>query len=138
MRLYEIAGQYRQLCDLIETAEGGEAPDELDNSIAESLIGLSDSLEHKSRSIVSLIRELVLQADGIAEESKRLATLAKVKRNAADRLKTYLLECCLTAEIAAMDLGIAKLRVQKATRPSISWDRDDPIPEEFQRWTVSL
>ena len=135
MKLYEIAREYRDLCDALEANESGE----LAEDTASRFAGLSDALEVKARNIVGLIRELKLQSDAVADESKRLMVLSQTKKNAADRLKAYLLENLVAAGVQKMDVGIAKLGVQKASRPSIAWARDgEPMPEEFERVVHSL
>lgn len=134
MRFYEIAREYRELCSELEDSESGELTEE----VAAKFAGLSDGLEKKARAIVSLMAELNAEAKAAAEESKRVAAIAKSKTNAAERLRAYLLECLQNAGIQKIDVGIAKLSVQKASRPSIRWVKEEPIPEEFERWAVAL
>ncbi len=134
MKLYEITREYRELCDSLELAESGEVPE----GTADLFAGLCDRLDAKAKAIVCLIRELSSESDAVKSEAQRLSALAQIKANSAARLKAYLLECLLAAKIDSMDVGVAKLRVGKAPRPSISWPDDKPIPEAFAKQTVSL
>jgi len=133
VKLFLIAAEYRAIADALEASDGDNVA-EMEAAFAATC----DELQVKATAIVGLIRELQTEADAIKAEAARIAKLASAKQNAADRLKHYLLQCLQAAEIQRLDVGIAKLSVQRAPRPSISWETGADIPEPFQRVKVEL
>lgn len=69
----------------------------------------------------------------------RLKQRAEAKENAAKRLKADLLAVMQATNIPKLDVGIAKLCVQQASRPSIRWlDESRPPPVGLAKVTVTL
>ena len=131
--LYDIAAEYRALAAALEES-GAECSPEIDQQLA----ALEGDLHDKARSIVGLIREYQTESDAIKAEADRLAALARSKSNAADRLKAYLLTHLSGLGVSKLDVGIAKLSVQRAARPSIRWDSAAEMPPAYTRTKVEL
>ncbi len=135
MKLYEIADSYRKLAEALESG-----PSEITPEMEAAIAAMEGDLETKCRNVVGLVRELETESEAIAKESSRLAQLADSKANAAKRLRDYLKRCLENAGVWKLDVGIAKIGIQKASRPSIVWDylNFGQVPEEFRRIKIEL
>ena len=87
LKLYEIANEYRRLADQLEAAD---TPEEMRQTIIDTLESLDGDFEDKAEGIVALIAENNATIGAIEDEIDRLR--AKVYRfyNQNDSLKRYL------------------------------------------------
>ena len=135
MHLYQIPGEFRRLMQEIEdTPEGGVI-----THLSDQLDALDGALEDKARWRVALIREKELEADAIKQEISRLRQLLASKESMATRYKSELMIALQEIGVQKLDVGIAKIGIQKASRPSIRWTRGmDELPAVFVRTKTEL
>lgn len=133
IHLYDLPAHFRAIADELDALDGEPTPELLDR-----LNALEGTLEEKARWRVALIREREAEADAIKQEVARLKKMAEAKENAAKRLKDDLLGVMQAIGVPKMDVGIAKIGVQQASRPAIAWAREEPIPAGYQRVKVEL
>lgn len=133
MKLYEIAAGIRATLDRADLETGELSPDAFAD-----LDVLALNLDAKIDGLCGLLRELQADADAARVESKRLAELARVRENHADRLKAYLLDCLRAAGLARHETPTFKIW-QQANPPSYVCVVTDPreLPPELQRVTVA-
>ena len=133
LRLYELADAYERIAEaLIEN--GGELTAEL----AVDLDAIEGAFEAKVERVALYVRNLLATADAADAEAARLAVLARSRRQAADGLKGYLMAQLDRVEKPKVETPLIVVRIQKNSRPSIQWPDTLPIPEGYQRVTVSL
>lgn len=142
MHLYQIPGEFRRLMEAEEEFAGleltGENVDRWAVLQAE-ISALVGTLEEKARWRVALIREREAEADAIKQEISRLRQLMTWKENAAARYKAELMATLQELGSPKLDVGIAKIGIQKASRPSIRWTRGmDELPAVFVRTKTEL
>jgi len=133
LKLYQLADTYEQIAEaLIEN--GGELTPEL----AADLDAIEGAFEAKVERVALYICNLLLTADAADAEAARLATLARTRRQGAEGLKGYLMAQLDRVEKPKVETPLVVVRIQKNSRPSIQWPDTLPIPEGYQRVTVSL
>jgi len=133
LKLYELADAYERIAEaLIEN--GGELTAEL----AVDLDAIEGAFEAKVERVALYVRNLLATADAADAEAARLAVLARSRRQAADGLKGYLMAQLDRVEKPKVETPLIVVRIQKNSRPSIQWPDTLPIPEGYQRVTVSL
>ena len=129
IHLYDLPAHFRAIADELDALDGEATPE-----LLERLNALEGTLEEKARWRVALIREREAEADAIKQEVARLKQRAEAKENAAKRLKADLLGVLQAVGVPKLDVGIAKLCVQQASRPSITWAGSlDELPGAFLR-----
>ena len=122
--------------DMLETLieNGGEITPEIEAE----LNGIAGAFEAKVERVALYVRNLLTTADAAASEADRLECLARSRRAAADGLKSYLLTQMDRLEKPKVETPLVKVRIQQNSRPAIAWPEHLPIPEAYQRVTVSL
>ena len=134
LRLFELPAAFRAIADELDEAGGEASPD-----LLARLEALEGTLEEKARWRVGIIREREAEADAIKQEVARLKARADAKENAAKRHKADLLAVLQAADIKKLDVGIASINVQRASRPQISWmGAMDELPAAFVRVKTEL
>lgn len=78
--LYELTGRYAELLELSEQGE----------DVSSALAQLDDKIEAKAVNICMLLATLEADEAAASAESARLAGRAKVAKNNAERLRTYI------------------------------------------------
>jgi hypothetical protein len=134
VKLYELTTEYRLLADLILAGDGDEVPE----NVSATLDRIEGDLSDKVRNIVALRREWITEAEGLRAEAARLAAMAKARENAADRLQAYCVRCLDAAGVESVRTDLGRVQVQAASRPSIRWDGEGSIPDDFTRTKVEL
>lgn len=84
--LYELAGHYLQLEEMLEDPETDQ------ESFLAAMSAISDEIEVKADNYAKLIKNMEASVDSIALEQKRLADRKKALENRIARLKTNLQE----------------------------------------------
>lgn len=83
MRLYDLAGQYNDLLDLLQ--------DDTDNEQLHNMLnGLEGAIEEKIENIAKVMKTLEVESKGYDEEIKRLSARKKSADNNFAYLKGYL------------------------------------------------
>jgi len=133
LKLYELADAYEQIAEaLIEN--GGELTPEL----AAGLDAIEGAFEAKVERVALYVRNLLVTADAADAEAVRLGALARSRRQGAEGLKGYLMAQLDRVEKPKVETPLVVVRIQQNSRPAIQWPDTLPIPEGYQRVTVSL
>ena len=128
MKLYEIAGEYRDVMDDIEE-NGGEVTDDLQKR----LDAIKDDFMAKADAMCGLIREYRAEAEALKEEENRIRARKQAAENKVESLRSYLFH---HMEVMGVDkVKTGKFTAWKATsaNPSIRWNGPTGIPEEFTK-----
>jgi hypothetical protein len=105
--LYDIGSRYAALLDRMESAEGDEALDVLDE-----LAMMDDELEVKAENYIRIIKTKEAEADGFDKEAKRLTAKKQAAENVAKRLKQAMLDAMKMADKTELPTSIGKWKVQ--------------------------
>lgn len=105
--LYDIGARYAALLDRMESAEGDEALDVLDE-----LAMMDDELEVKAENYIRIIKTKEAEADGFDKEAKRLTAKKQAAENVAKRLKQAMLDAMKLAGKTELPTSIGKWKVQ--------------------------
>ena len=119
MKLYEITKDYQKLSEAVQTL-GIEADEEINAAMAL----LSDTIEEKCTNISKLLNVFKSDKESVDNEIKRLQALKKIKSNAIDRLKDYLMFSLETAGIEKLDVGLFKISIRNNAGKVIIEDAD--------------
>ena len=133
LKLYELADAYERIAEAL-TENGGELTPEL----ATDLDAIEGAFEGKVERVALYVRNLLATADAADAEAARLAALARTRRQGAEGLKGYLMAQLDRVEKLKVETPLVVVRIQKNSRPAIQWPDTLPIPEAYQRVTVSL
>lgn len=132
MTLYHLPDAFKQLEHLIEQADG-----ELTPELESTLDALQCTLQQKHDGICGLVRQFTADADAAKAESDRLAQLAQVRRNRADRLKRYLMETLQRLDMPGLETAHWKTQVAKSPL-AVSFHGDPgELPERLARVTIA-
>ena len=105
--LYDIGARYAALLDRMESAEGDEALDALDE-----LAMMDDELEVKAENYIRIIKDKEAEADGFKKEADRLTAKRQAAENVAKRLKQAMLDAMKLAGKVELPTSIGKWKVQ--------------------------
>lgn len=105
--LYDIGARYAALLDRMESAEGDEALDALDE-----LAMMDDELEVKAENYIRIIKDKEAEADGFKKEADRLTAKRQAAENVAKRLKQAMLDAMKLAGKTELPTSIGKWKVQ--------------------------
>lgn len=139
LRLYEAVDAYHTALEWLEEHEdeiiaaGGEMPPELEAILDQA----EGDLKEKVKRVALMVQNLAASADAAKAERDRLARTARSYEHQADALKAYLKDQLDRAGVRRVDTPVVKVRVQRASRPSITTVGEE-IPERFQRMRVEL
>ena len=130
--LYDITEELRKMQDaLIEN--GGV----IDEEMEERFDHLLDVEEEKTEGYIKIIRDLKATAAAVKEEEDRLKKRRRALESSVEELKDRLCHAMEVRgqEVRETDLG--KVRVQKASRRSLSVDVDpEDLPDRLKRVSV--
>ena len=125
MNLFEISEDYKNLNELLEDSEG-----QMTDEIALLLDNVKGSFDNKVISCINLIKEWNNNLDAIKKEKERLDKLNKTKKNSIDRIKGYILNGMLNADIKKLDFGTDKITVRQNPIKTLIAD-EQKIDKEF-------
>jgi hypothetical protein len=118
MRLYELTKDYM---DLLYAIDNEEIPEE---AITDTLEAITASIEEKADNIACMLKGLEAEAQAIKEEESCLAERRKAKERAYERIKAYLSEELLKANITAVDTARNKITFRKSESVHIANEDD--------------
>lgn len=122
MKLYELAGDYKELMDKLES---GELPEEL---LCDTLEGIRGALVEKADSIACMLKEMEATAAAIKAEEDRLSERRRSKERTYERMKQYLSDMLLHAGVSNIETSRSQLRFRKSETVTIADE------SEFIRW----
>lgn len=122
MKLYELAGDYRELMDKLES---GEIPEEL---LSDTLEGIRGAIEEKADGIACMLKALEADAAAIKAEEDKLSERRKSKERAYDRMRAYLSDMLLHAGVTNVETPRSQIRFRKSEAVIVDHEAD------FIRW----
>lgn len=151
--LYTVANEFAELFDSYESisdmefttdGKGGFIdddgapvdPDEVKAEMQQAWFDTLDAMEceitDKAKNIALYIKNITAEANAVEAEKKRLDVRLKTKRNTADRLKKYLLDCLETANLKKIDCPEVMISVRNNPEATVISDTD-----KFIEWAMN-
>ena len=124
--LYDIAAEYRQTADKLADLDLDE------QTIADTLEGMSGALEVKAQNVVMFARNLEATATAIKEAETAMAARRKAIENRAAGLRRYALSAMQVAGVQSIECPYFKLSVRK-NPPAVEVFDAAQIPAQFMR-----
>ena len=124
--LYDIAAEYRQAADKLADLDLDE------QTIADTLEGMSGALEVKVQNVVMYARNLEATATAIKEAETTMAARRKAIEHRAAGLRRYALSAMQVAGVQSIECPYFKLSVRKSP-PSVEVFDAAQIPAQFMR-----
>ena len=124
--LYDIAAEYRQTADKLADLDLDE------QTIADTLEGMSGALEVKAQNVVMFARNLEATATAIKEAETAMAARRKAIENRAAGLRRYALSAMQFAGVQSIECPYFKLSVRK-NPPAVEVFDAAQIPAQFMR-----
>jgi len=124
--LYKLADQY------LEAANRMADLDMDDQTIADTLDGLTGELEVKATNVAMFVRNLEASAEAIKAAESDMNARRKAIENRAKRIRAYLQEQMQRTGISKIECPYFKLAIRD-NPPSVSIDAESQIPAEFMR-----
>lgn len=104
-----------------------ECDDDISNALADIVAG---QIEHKAENVCKFLTVLETTAEQFRAEEKRISAARKALENKAERVKEYIKESMLNADIEKLSAGTFKLSVSLSPG-SVSIDDIASIPARF-------
>ena len=124
--LYDIAAEYRQTADKLADLDLDE------QTIADTLEGMSGALEVKAQNVVMFARNLEATATAIKEAETAMASRRKAIEHRAAGLRRYALSAMQVAGVQSIECPYFKLSVRK-NPPAVEVFDAAQIPAQFMR-----
>lgn len=124
LTLYQIADQY--LADMQKLQD----MDLDEQTLADTLEGLSGELEVKATNVAMFMRNLENAADAIKEAEKQMADRRKAIENRIDRIKSYLISNMERTEIKKIECPYFAITLKK-NPPALKVLEEDKIPSKY-------
>jgi len=128
--LYELAGEYHQAAVALSNMDLD------DQTIADTLEGLSGALEAKATNVAYFIKNLESTAEQIKLAEKQMADRRKAMENRAERIREYLKANMEVAGITQIECPHFKLSIKK-NPPSVVIDAESQIPADYMTVPVA-
>lgn len=128
--LYELAGEYHQAAVTLSNMDMDE------QTIADTLEGLSGALEEKAKNVAFFVRNLESTAEQIKLAEKQMADRRKAMENRAERIREYLKTNMELAGITQIECPHFKLSIKK-NPPSVVIDAESQIPADYMTQPVA-
>lgn len=124
--LYDIAAEYRQAADKLADLDLDE------QTIADTLEGMSGALEVKAQNVVLFARNLEATAAAIKDAEAAMAARRKAMESRAASLRRYALSAMQVAGVQSIECPYFKLTVRK-NPPAVEVFDAAQIPAQFMR-----
>ena len=125
-RLYDLAAEYRAIADKLHDSDLDE------QTIADTLEGMSGDLQTKTQNVGFVIRNLEGMADQIKQAAEGMAKRRKAIERRAESLKAYLLTNMQLAGISKIESPYFVLSVRNNPE-AVVIDAESQIPDEYFR-----
>lgn len=126
MTLYQIADEYRAVAERLADLEMDE------QTIADTLEGISGPLEEKATAVAAFARNLESSAEAIKSAETEMAKRRKAIEARASRIRFYLQTQMQRTGISRIESPWFKLALRD-NPPFVAIDNEDLIPEQFMR-----
>lgn len=128
--LYELAGEYHQAAVALSDMDLDE------QTIKDTLEGLSGDLEKKATNVAFFVRNLESTGEQIKLAEKQMADRRKAIENRAERIREYLKTSMEFAGISEISCPHFKLAIRK-NPPSVVIDAESQIPSDYMTQPVA-
>lgn len=137
MNLFSVESKLAHLSELLGN---DELPIEEKQHLFETYLNAEETFNQAVSNICDAIGILNAKAKFQKDEANRIADLAKVNSNQADRLKTYLRDVLERRDITKLELDTYKLTMAKGTPKVLVNDDIDfsKVPKNLKRVKVEL
>lgn len=139
MRLYDIASAYRSLQDQLDAAE---TPEEMKETLRDTLESLSGDFEEKAENMAALIAENTATVEGCKAEIERLSRKAARLQAQNDSIKKYLMTEMQYTGQKKVKAGTWQISIARnGGKAPILWSEQidlRQVPEEFIKTTQSI
>ena len=95
--------------------------------------GVVESFNEKAVSVVMIARQFDSHCDAIDNEIKRLQDLKKQRKNTADKLRDYLLNNMLAAQIESIDHPLMSIKIRNNPE-SVEVFEEGLVPSDYMAW----
>ena len=137
LKLYEYPAAFQALLDQVD-ADPAMADGEITPALAEAMDALELSFTAKVDAVATYILQLGREAEAIATEVGRLATLSKARLSRVAWLKGYLMAAMQSTGHTHVDTLRHKVRIQNNSQDTIEWLAPvAELPLDFQRMTIT-
>ncbi len=124
--LYEISATYRQALEKLGDLDLD------DQTITDTLAGLTGDLQVKSQNVAAFCLHLEAMTEAIKQAEAKMAHRRQVLANRAEGIRQYLQSCMETAGIQKIECPEFKLQIKKKP-PKVVIDDESSLPPEFLR-----
>lgn len=124
--LFVLANEYRAIADKLEEMDLDE------QTIADTLEGLSGDIEAKSTNVAMFIKNLEVSAEAIKAAEGEMAKRRKAIEARVERLRKYLMDNMIFAGISKIECPYFRIAI-KDNPESVVIDAESQIPDEFMR-----
>lgn len=125
VRTIDLAFDRKKFLELVETSD-----DLTPEMIADTLEAIEGSLGDKLDSAMAVVRHIEGQAEICDKEAKRLSTRKKSYQTNAGQLRTYMLECLLTAELNGLKTTQNTFTARKGLEKLVV-DNAESLPDDY-------
>lgn len=124
--LYAIAAEYKAAAEKLHDLDLDE------QTIADTLEGMSGELEVKAQNVAFVIRNAESMAEQIKQAEDAMAKRRKAFENRATKLRSYLLENMVATGKASIECPYFKLAIRNNPE-SVVIDAESQIPQDYMR-----
>lgn len=124
LKLYEIAQEYMQLCEIVEDTDVDEQVFE------DTLAGIEAELEEKADAYAVILANLDNDTEKIDKEIERLTKMKKILKSRSDFLKRNLTDTMLLMNKKKFKTDIHSYSISK-NAPSLNILDEAKIPEKY-------
>ena len=129
--LFNISAQYQ---DALMVLTDSDLPDE---AIEDTLEGIKGELMDKGKNVAAFVRNIEADADAIDAAVKMMQARAKVIRNKATRIRSYLHVNLEASGITEISCPYFQIKVKK-NPPKVLLTDEDAIPDEFKAEVITV
>lgn len=133
MRLYDLPLVYREWLRKVDAHDG-----ELTAELWQELEDIEASIAHKMDAYAALVKQFEHEEKSFREEAAAMECKARVALHRQDKLREMMRQALETLGLDSVRGKRFTVRRLIAAVPKITWDREEPIPEPFQKVVVSL
>jgi len=127
--LYQLRTEYVELMTKL-------ADMDLDaQTIADTIesTGVVESFNDKAANVVMVARQFDAHCDAIDSEIKRLQALKSSRKNTADKLRDYLLNNMMAAQIESIEHPLMTIKIRNNPE-AVEVTEESLIPQEYMDW----
>lgn len=133
MRLYDLPQIYREWLRKVDQHDG-----ELNEDLWNELEDIEANIAHKMDAYAALVRQFEHEEKSFREEAAAMEAKARVAQHRHEKLRELM-------KVALEAMGLDSVRGKRfcvrrliSSQPKITWESNEPVPEPFQKVTISL